>query len=116
MLAIMLVLRIWLCCCDLCSLTSSVQGQVQASQKELVSLAHVYLEPRMALEAALPSYKGFFGLYASVHEVSKGRNETAGEGREKDPLQRENCPNVPVAWGDLMGFGVRSVYLFPTSV
>ena len=71
-----------------------ISSRQPASQKDLVSLAHVHLEARVALGAVLPFYKGFFGLHASIHKASKARSEIAG-GRVKDPLQGGNCPNLP---------------------
>jgi len=50
----------------------------------------------VALGAALPFYRGFFGLHASIHKASKGRSEVTGGGRVKDPLRGGNCPDLPV--------------------
>lgn len=72
-----------------------------ASQKDLVSLAHVYLEAWVALGAVLPFYKGFFGLHASVHKVSKVKVKLQ-EGEEKRILCGEATAQISL-WRPGMG-------------
>lgn len=72
-----------------------ISSRQPASQKNLVSLAHVDPEAWVALGAVLPFNKGFFGFHTSIHKATKSRSEIAGGGIVKDPLQGGKCLNPP---------------------